>query len=33
MSDEKKSLWGIIFEVIKVVAALLAGYFGGNALM
>lgn len=35
MSDEKKkkSVWGIILEVIKVVATLLAGYVGGNAIM
>lgn len=35
MSEEKKkkSIWGIVIEVIKVVATLLAGYVGGNAIM
>lgn len=35
MSDEKKkkSIWGIVLEVIKVVVTLLAGYVGGNAIM
>lgn len=30
---KKKSVWGVVFETIKVIAALLAGYFGGNAIM
>jgi len=35
MSDEKKkkSVWGFVLEVIKVVVTLLAGYIGGNAIM
>lgn len=35
MSDEnkKKSVWGFVLEVIKVVVTLLAGYVGGNAIM
>lgn len=35
MSEEKKkkSVWGFVLEVIKVVVTLLAGYVGGNAIM
>ena len=31
--EKKKSVWSMVFEVIKVIAAMLAGYFGGNAVM
>ena len=35
MSEEKKkkSVWGFVLEVIKVVVTLLAGYVGGNAII